>query len=639
MTTPTYTLLIVEDFPADRDLYRRALLDDSSCNYRSIEVESAAEGLEVCRTQQIDVILLDYGLPDADGLEFLTALSDLTNLTNSHFPPVVMLTGQGNESVAVRAIKLGAEDYLVKGDLTPELLQLTVRKAIDHSRWQGQLQQYQDRFGASIDTLSECIAIASEQERDRFFNLPLDLLAIGTFDGYFTRLNPAWEQTLGFTNAELMSQRFVDLVHPDDWERTEMAIRRGLNENWVSTDFENRYRCKDGSYRWLSWSTIVYPDRNLMYGIARDITERKRAEAALRSSEQKFSAIFEQSFELMGIVSLDGVLLEVNQAALDSIEAQKEDLVGQYFWDTPWWHTEQLQQQLKDAIERGIQGEFSRYEVQFPHPSGVNLTTDFSLKPVFDESDRVVMLVAEAHDITDRKHSQSDLEQRNQELDSFVHIVSHDLKAPLRAIANLSQWIEDDLDGSLPAASQEQLELLRARVHRMEATIDGLLDYARIGRTDGEIEQVDVAQLLAETIEILAPPPTFSIGIARNLPKLYTRRMLLSQVFANLIGNGIKHHDRVDGSLHIGINERRDCYEFAIADDGPGIDPVEHERVFRIFQAINPQKRSDSSGVGLAIVKKIVESEGGTLRLESQPGRGTTFYFTWPKRSTVGREV
>jgi signal transduction histidine kinase len=166
----------------------------------------------------------------------------------------------------------------------------------------------------------------------------------------------------------------------------------------------------------------------------------------------------------------------------------------------------------------------------------------------------------------------------------------------------------------------------------MSATIDGLLDYARIGRTADSIEPVAVGELIVETIDSLAPPPTFQIAIAKNLPTLSAKRLSLTQVFANLIGNAIKHHDRIDGAIHIGIAERQDCYEFAIADDGPGIPPEQQDRVFRIFQAVNPQNRNDSTGIGLAIVKKIVEAEGGTLWLESQLEKGTTFYFTWPKR-------
>ncbi|PSB43455.1 PAS domain S-box protein, partial [Chamaesiphon polymorphus] len=905
MSTSTYTLLIVEDFLADRELYRRALLTDSNSTYCLLEAESVAEGLEICDGQQIDAVLLDYLLPDADGLEFL---AELSARNHRYPPPVVMLTGQGSESIAVRAIKAGAQDYLIKRDLTPELLQWTMRNAIlqgrgyanDNSRLRRQLQQCQERFKISIDNMRECVAIfsairdesgqiidfrfdylnsaalennrmtvkdigkslcevfpafgrsglfeeycqpiatgqplikeeliyedvfggerltraysihatklddgfvscwrdetaqrkaerelkaadlklveiwesmtdayvtldrdwrivytnseateiyrqtsglapaeylgrshwdvfpwtmgtivereyrramadrvavhfeifyeptknwfevraypsteglglyfqdinqrkldelariAAEAERDRFFNLSIDLLAIGNFDGYFTRINPAWEQALGYTTAELLARPFVDLVHPDDREITEAALRRGLNESWVSTDFENRYRCKDGSYRWLSWSTMPYPEQNLMYGIARDVTERKRmeaerlaaqeerdrffnlsidllaignfdgyftridpsfervlglteaelmarpfiefvhpddrehtlaaarslslgdevinfenryrcqdgsyrwilwnamshipsqlwyaighdvterkqleadrleaeqdrdrffnlsidllaigsfegyftrlnpaveqilgftraelmaepfmnfvhpddrestlagaqslvdgepmvscenryrckdgsyrwiswnaiphapdrvwyatghditerkqAEAALRESEQKFSAIFEQSFELMGIISLNGVVLDVNQTALDSISARKEDIAGEYFWDTPWWHTERLQQQLKAAIDRAGNGEFSRYEVQFPIPNGTTMTTDFSMKPVLDEADRVLMLVAEAHDITERKRAERDLQEAQERLQAGIEV-------------------------------------------------------------------------------------------------------------------------------------------------------------------------------------------------------------------------
>jgi signal transduction histidine kinase len=244
-------------------------------------------------------------------------------------------------------------------------------------------------------------------------------------------------------------------------------------------------------------------------------------------------------------------------------------------------------------------------------------------------------------DITDRKQIQSALEARNQELDSFVHIVSHDLKAPLRAVSNLSQWIEDDLEGVLSGDTQQHMTLLRSRVDRMAATIlqgrgyanDGLLDYARIGRTDESSKPVSVAELLAEAIESLDPPPTFSIVIAPNLPTLNTKRLFLSQVFTNLIGNAIVHHNRSDGSIQISCQERGDFYEFGVIDNGPGIAPENHQKIFTIFQAVNPQNRSDSTGIGLAIVNKIVETEGGTIRLESLLGQGAAFYFTWPKQS------
>jgi PAS domain S-box-containing protein len=249
----------------------------------------------------------------------------------------------------------------------------------------------------------------------------------------------------------------------------------------------------------------------------------------------------------------------------------------------------------------------------------------------YDASGTPTRLLGMVVDFTARKQMETALAERNQELDSFVYIVSHDLKAPLRAISNLSVWIEEDLGTELPAEIQQQMAQLRDRMQRMEAMIDGLLQYARVGRTDVKIQLVSVAELLAEILDSLAPPSTFKIVIAPDLPSFYTQRLLLSQVFANLIGNAFKHHDKSNGFIRISCQEQGDFYEFTLVDDGPGIPQEQHDRVFIIFQSTNPQKNPDSTGIGLSIVKKIVEAVGGQIWLESELGKGTTFYFTWPK--------
>jgi PAS domain S-box-containing protein len=235
--------------------------------------------------------------------------------------------------------------------------------------------------------------VKAARGKERFFDRALDLLVVANFDGHFMRLNPSWEQTLGFTAAELIAQPYLDLVHPDDLAAT-LATANRLSQGQMLIGFENRYRCKDGSYRWLSWSSRPDPNLRLVYAVAHDITERKLAQA--------------------------------------------------------------------------------------------------------------------------------ELEQRNQELDSFVYIVSHDLKAPLRGIANLSEWIEEDLEGSLSVTNQEQMLLLRSRVYKMEAMIDGLLDYARCGRSDRVIESVSIAELLGDLIDEIAPPPTFTIELPPEAHTIYS---------------------------------------------------------------------------------------------------------------------
>jgi PAS domain S-box-containing protein len=255
------------------------------------------------------------------------------------------------------------------------------------------------------------------------------------------------------------------------------------------------------------------------------------------------------------------------------------------------------------------------------------------------------------HDITERKQlellsqkqtadlqnlnsslvlTQQQLKERNEELDSFVHMVSHDLKAPLRAIANLSTWIEEELDDQIAEENQQHFLLLRQRIHRMDALIDGLLRYSQVGRRALESEIVDVAQLLSELIDSLSPPENFKIEFLSPLPTLTTKRILLSQVFANLLSNAIKHHDRADGRVEISVEDLGDRYKFSIADDGLGIPAgKDRERIFEIFHTLKPDSTGTNTGIGLAVVKKIVEGEGGQIWLDDQLNQGTCFHFTW----------
>ena len=223
------------------------------------------------------------------------------------------------------------------------------------------------------------------------------------------------------------------------------------------------------------------------------------------------------------------------------------------------------------------------------------------------------------------------VEKYTRELDEFAYITSHDLKAPLRAIANLSQWIEEDISDQLNPENQHQLQLLRGKVYRLEALIEGLLQYSRAGRLKPELELVDVAALLKQVISALNPPTQFTITLAPDMPTLMTQRLPLAQVFTHLIDNAIKHHPLADGTVTIDVQEQSDAYEFRVADDGLGIAPQFHERVFRIFQTLQAKDTVENIGVGLAIVQRIVEGKGGTIRLESHEGQGATFYFTWPK--------
>jgi signal transduction histidine kinase len=224
------------------------------------------------------------------------------------------------------------------------------------------------------------------------------------------------------------------------------------------------------------------------------------------------------------------------------------------------------------------------------------------------------------------------LQQRNQELDQFAYVASHDLKAPLRAIANLATWLEEDIGERLPAENQQQLALLQGRVQRMEGLINGLLAYARVGRAQQPLEQVDVGALLREIVDSLAvdAKSAFEVVIGPDMPVFQAKRTLSSQVFANLISNALKHHDRDDGQIQVAVQTIGDHYEFSVTDDGPGIAPEYHDKIFNIFQTLKARDSFESTGIGLSIVKKTVEAEGGQIKVESRKGQGATFRFTWP---------
>jgi len=225
----------------------------------------------------------------------------------------------------------------------------------------------------------------------------------------------------------------------------------------------------------------------------------------------------------------------------------------------------------------------------------------------------------------------AEVERSNRALDEFAHVVSHDLKAPLRSIANHASWLEEDLAGTLREESRAHLDRLRSRVHRMQAMIQGVLEYARAGRERAQPEPVDVGELLDAVVDLLDPPGAVEIRVEPGMPVLVTERAPLQQVFLNLIGNAVRYSTREGAQVRIGARRDDGFHEFSVADDGPGIPPRVQDRIWNLFHTLEPE--SGGTGIGLAVVRKLVEARGGRVWVESEAGAGATFRFRWPSGS------
>jgi signal transduction histidine kinase len=286
---------------------------------------------------------------------------------------------------------------------------------------------------------------------------------------------------------------------------------------------------------------------------------------------------------------------------------------------------------LLDAARRvGTSGELERVEYDF-EVEGARRWYEARVLPL-----RKGEVMAMVRDISGRVESErvraerADQQARAEAMAQFAYIASHDLQAPLRAVDNLATWIEDDAGDKLEGESREHLKLLRARVTHMQSLIRGLLEYSRVGAKGVALEEVTLASVVRGVADLLGPPDGFRIDIDGELPTLTTSRDLLERVFLNLATNAIKHHDRETGTIRVSCRDKGDWLELRVADDGPGIPPDQRERAFEMFKRL-ATKDKDGVGMGLPLIKRIVETGGGTIAIEAVEPRGAAFVFTWPK--------
>ena len=485
----------------------------------------------------------------------------------------------------------------------------------------------------------------SEEFNRRILENNQDCIKVLDLDGRLLYLNDGGKKLLEIDDfAKYDRALWVTFWGGSEQASAQMALEAA--KQGEASKFEGQCSTAKGTLKW--WQVSVSPlfddlgNVEQILSIAHDITDQIQAEAEIRESEERFRVTFEQAAVGVAHVSVDGQWLRVNQKLCEIVGYSDVELLNTTFQDIT--HPDDLAADL-EHVRRLLAGEIQNYamEKRYIHKSGqivwVNITVSLRRQAL----GAPIHFIAAIEEIGDRKQAEFELvektlelariaaivKQRNQDLDQFAHIVSHDLKAPLRAIANLSTWIEEDLEGKIPIETQEHLTLMRSRVDRMEGLINGLLEYARVGNTPASATTFQVEDLLAEIVDSLSISPSFTIDLPTDLPPIVTNRILLGQVLANLLGNACKHHNRPDGKIRVTAQPQAEIWTFTVADDGAGIAPEHQERVFGVFQTLTTRDSQENTGIGLSIVKKIVESQGGTITLESELGRGATFRFSW----------
>ncbi len=486
---------------------------------------------------------------------------------------------------------------------------------------------------------AEELLIESEERYRKLFEGALDAIFVADAEtGILIDCNPAATRLLGMEKSEIVGKHQRTL-HPPE------RIKGGYSETFKNhlgekrdQTLETQIITKAGEIKdvAIKASLLEIRGKKVLQGIFRDITERKKAEEELKKLLSLHTATLEATADGILVVDLRGRVVSYNQQFLElwkipaSLAQTRDD--------------EKLLSHVLDQLE-DPKGFLAEVHMLYSHSEEQSLDLlgfkdgrvfeRFSKPQKFDN--RIIGRVWSFRDITERKKAEQrqanlleELEKTNEELKEFAYIVSHDLKAPLRGIMTIIGFIADDYADKFDENSKRQVELLESRAERMCNLIDGVLRYSRIGKENEEKVRVDLNSLVPEIIDLIAPPEKISITIEDELPVIVCGRTRIAQVFQNLIGNAVKYMDKPEGVIKIGCLQDGDFLKFSVADNGPGIEEKQFDRIFKVFETLNRQDDIDSTGVGLTVAKKIINIYGGNIWVESEVGQGSTFFFTLP---------
>jgi PAS domain S-box-containing protein len=502
---------------------------------------------------------------------------------------------------------------------------------------------------------------AEEALRESRERLDLALLSsrMATFEWDIVKNKRTWSEgvhrLLGtkpetFTGA---TEEFFQVIHPEDRRAVQAALARAVE---TTGEYETEYRAvwPDDSIHHIAARGKVHRDNAgqalRMTGVCWDITARKQAEAALRQSEERYRGLVELSPEAV-FVNRNNRIVLVNPAALALFGASSpEQLLGKSPFELfhPDYHA-----LVRERVGQMLAGERTPIlEEKILRLDGAAVDVEVVGAPVIDHGERAVQVLL--RDITERKRAQAalqqtteDLRRSNRDLEQFAYVASHDLQEPLRAVGGYVKLLQLRFPEQLDAKARDYIAGACEGAARMEQLITDLLTFSRVGTHGGNFAPADLNAVLDHSLRNLQPGIKSSQAAITHdaLPALFVDATQMMQLFQNLIGNALKFHGELPPKIHVGAQRQAGRWVFSVRDNGIGIEPQYYERIFQIFQRLHTRKEYPGTGIGLAICKRIVERHNGAVWVESQPGQGSTFYFSIPQTpsrsgalSSTGRE-
>ncbi|MCH8622200.1 PAS domain S-box protein [Undibacterium sp. TS12] len=487
-----------------------------------------------------------------------------------------------------------------------------------------------------IKVLSAIVDISERKRQEERFRLVVEAApnAMIMIDsrGIIEMVNTQTEHIFGYARSELLGQPMEILIparfrpqHPD--LRNNYFTAPATRSMGSGRDLFGLH--KDGSEFpvEIGLNPIETADGLKVLSSIVDISERKR-------QEERFRLVVEAAPNAMVMIDSRGLIEMVNSQTEHIFGYARSDLLGQPMEMLIPARFRPQHPGLRDSyfatpstramgMGRDLFG-LRRDGSEFPVEIGLN--------PI-ETADGLKVLSAIV-DISERKRFTDELSRRNKELNNFAYVASHDLKSPLRGVDQLATWLTEDLADKIDEESNEHLRLIRVRIKRMEKLLDDLLLYFRAGQLGGAVEMVDMSELVKDVFELCCTNRNFELTLEGDFPNSPTHKVALELVFRNLINNAIKHHDKPSGHLTVKASTEENHFVFEVADDGAGIAEEHRERVFGMFQTLRPRDEVEGSGMGLAVIKKTIESLGGVITLGPNHPRGATFRFTWPRKPT-----